>query len=92
MLDEDHIIKGVSVHIGGAAPKNNSRANSTDGFNNEGYYSPPNKNVRKDKPWNSPNFENQNFQQNTQQSATAGLLNALGMNRIKYSPYFVTRC
>ncbi|XP_065215918.1 TAR DNA-binding protein 43-like [Planococcus citri] len=78
LLGEDHIIKGVSVHIGGAAPKNNSRANSTDGFNNEGFYSPPNKNVRKDKSWSSPNFENQNFQQNPQQNMTAGLLNALG--------------
>lgn len=78
LLGEDHIIKGVSVHIGGAAPKSSSRAGSTDGFSSEGYYSPPNKNTRKEKPWISPNFENQNFQQNPPQNITAGLLNALG--------------
>lgn len=78
LLGEDHIIKGVSVHIGGAAPKNNSRAGSSDSFSNESYYTPPNKNVRKDKLWNSINFDNQTFQQTAPQNITAGLLNALG--------------
>lgn len=78
LLGEDHIIKGVSVHIGGAAPKNNSRAVSTDGFSSENYHSPPNKNIRKDKPWNINNFDNQNFQPNSSPNITAGLLNALG--------------
>ena len=87
LLGEDHIIKGVSVHIGGAAPKSsNSRANSTDGYSNasDGFGSPPNKNIRKEKPWNNASFDNQNFQQNPPQNITAGLLNALG----KYLLYF----
>lgn len=75
------------MHIGGAAPKNNSRASSTDGFSNDNYHSPPNKNVRKEKPWNNNNFDNQNFQQNSSQNITAGLLNALGNFNFVRRPY-----
>lgn len=72
LLGEDHIIKGVSIHIGEATPKNSyNRAGSTDGHSD--IYQPQLKNSKE-------SWKQRNAADTQKNNITNGLLSALGLN------------